>query len=61
MKLVHILISQTRINSKWIKDLNIRPETLKLLEENIGSTYFDIELSNIFINIPPRTRETKEK
>ena len=49
------------INSKWIKDLNVKPETIKLLEENISSMLFDISLSNIFLDVSPQARESKAK
>ena len=61
MKLDSHLTWYTKINLKWIKDLNIRPETIKLLEENIGGTLFDISLSNIFLNMSPQSRATKAK
>ena len=59
MKLEHFLTPYTKINSKWIKDLNIRPETLKLLEENIGKTLSDINHS--LYDPPPRVMEIKPK
>ena len=61
MKLEHFLTPYTKINSKWIKDLNIRPETIKLLEENIGKTLYDINHSRILYDPPPRILEIKAK
>ena len=61
MKLEHFLTPYTKINSKWIKDLNIRPETIKLLEENIGRTLNDTNQSKILYDPPPRVTEIKTK
>ena len=61
MKLEYFLTPYTKINSKWIKDLNIRPETIKLLEENIGKTLSAINHSRILYDPPPRVMETKSK
>ena len=61
MKLKHSLIPYTKINSKWIKDLNIGADTIKLLEENIDRTLFDINCSNIFLDLPPRLMKIETK
>ena len=58
MKLEHFLALYTKINSKWIKDINVSPDTIKLLEENRGRTFFDIKCIKIFI---PRVMELKTK
>ena len=61
MKLEHFLTPYTKINPKWIKDLNIRPETIKPLEENIGKTLSDIDHSRILYDPHPRAIEIKTK
>ena len=61
MKLDYFLIPYTEINSKWIKNLNIRLEIIKLLKENIGSKLLDIGFSNIYLDLSPQARETKAK
>ena len=61
MKLEHFLIPYTKINSKWIKVLNVRPETIKLLEENIGKTVSDLNNSRILYDSPPRLLKIKAK
>ena len=61
MKLEHFLTLYKKINSKWIKDLNVRPETIKLLEENISKTLSDINHSRILYDPPHRILEIKAK
>ena len=61
MKLDHFLTPHTKINSKWIKDINVRPEIIKLLEENIGRTLSNINHSRILCDPPPRVMEIKAK
>ena len=60
-KLKHSLTPYTKINSKWIKDLNVRPDSIKLLEENIGRTLYDINHSKIRFGPAPREMEIKTK
>ena len=59
MKLEHFLTPYTKINSKWIKDPNLRQETIKLIEENIGRTLNDKNQSKILYDLPPRVMEIK--
>ena len=61
MKLEHFLIPYTKRNPKWIEDLNVRPETIKLLEENLGKILTDINHSRILYDPPPRLMEIKAK
>ena len=61
MKLEHILTSYTNINSKWIKELNIRHDTMKFLEENIGKTFSDINRTNVYLGRSPKAIEIKAK
>ena len=51
----------TKINSKWMKDLSVRPETIKILDENTGSNFFDISHRNFFLDMSPEERGTKAK
>ena len=61
MRLEHFLTPYAKINSKQNKELNVRPETIKLLEKDIGRTLFDINHSSIFLDLSPKAKEIKEK
>ena len=61
MKLNHQLTPYTKINSRWIKDLNISHNTIQVLEENIGRKISDIPYSNIFTDMSPKARDIKER
>ena len=61
MKLEHTLTPCPKINSKWLKDLNVRQDTIKLLEQNIGKTFYDINITNVFSGQSSKTTEIKAK
>ena len=61
MKLYHSFTPYTKINSKWMKDLHVSQEFIKILEENIGSNLFDLDYSNFLLDMSSKTKETKTK
>ena len=61
MNLDHFLTSYTKINSKWIKNLNVREETIKILESKTANDLFDLGWSNFFLDMPPEAKETKAR